>query len=182
VQARGRRLRGRVAERGAKITTGDTIRKARQRMTPDDPQASADGHDLPAVAGAYLLWLPLWEPVDLTAPRPGARLAPGVYLYLGSARGPGGLRARVVRHLRADKRPRWHVDQLTAAAGDRARARVWLDGSECAWREAVQAAGAVVPVPGFGASDCRRCPAHLLRLDDAGPEDARLRPPVADRP
>ena len=146
-------------------------------MTHDDPQASTDGRDLPAVAGAYLLWLSLADPVALTAPKPGARLDPGVYLYLGSANGPGGLRARVARHLRADKRPRWHVDQLTVAAGVRARALAWVDGSECAWREAVQAAGATVPVPGFGASDCRRCPAHLLRLDDAGPNDPRLRPP-----
>jgi Uri superfamily endonuclease len=144
--------------------------------------SSLDGTDLPAVAGAYLLWLPLARPLDLAAPKPGARLEPGVYLYLGSANGPGGLRARVGRHLRAAKRPRWHVDQLTAAAGARARALAWPGGSECAWRAAVQAAGADVPVPRFGASDCRRCPAHLLRLDDAELDDVRLRPPEPDGP
>jgi Uri superfamily endonuclease len=151
-------------------------------VRPTEVLTSVDGADLPAVRGAYLLWLPLRAPVDLAAPKPGARLMPGVYLYLGSANGPGGLRARVARHLRVDKRPRWHVDQLTANAGTDARALAWIGGSECAWRDAVQAAGAGVPVPRFGASDCRSCPAHLLRLDDAGPEDARLRPPVADRP
>jgi Uri superfamily endonuclease len=146
-------------------------------MSDSGVPASVDGTDLPAVPGAYLLWLPLARPLELAAPKPGARLAPGVLLYLGSANGPGGLRARVARHLRADKRPRWHVDQLTAAAGASARALAWPGGSECAWRAAVQAAGAAVPVPRFGASDCRRCPAHLLRLDDAGPDDPRLRPP-----
>ena len=139
-------------------------------------QQTHDGRDLPNAAGAYLLWLPLERPLELAAPKPGARLEPGVYLYFGSANGPGGLAARVARHLRADKRPRWHVDQLTVAAGSKARALAWPGGGECAWRAAVQAAGAQVPVPRFGASDCRRCPAHLLRLDDAGPEDPRLRP------
>nr|WP_242468704.1 GIY-YIG nuclease family protein [Rhodovibrio salinarum] len=131
---------------------------------------------MPAVPGAYLLWLPLDRPVDLIAPKPGGRLMPGVYLYFGSANGPGGLRARVARHLRAEKRPRWHVDQLTAVAGGAARALAWPGGSECAWREHVQAAGATVPVPRFGASDCRSCPAHLLRFDDAGLDDPRLFP------
>jgi Uri superfamily endonuclease len=140
------------------------------------PLLSVDGTDLPGAQGAYLLWLPLPRAVEVAAPRPGARLSAGVYLYFGSANGPGGLRARVARHLRSEKRPRWHVDQLTAAAGDEARALAWVGGGECAWRAAVQAAGAGVPVPGFGASDCRACRAHLLRLDDAGVDDPRLWP------
>ena len=129
-------------------------------MTEPRIQATAVGTDLPAVAGAYLLWLPIDRPLDLAAPKPGARLDPGIYLYLGSANGPGGLRARAARHLRADKRRRWHVDQLTVVAGARARALAWPGGDECSWREAVQAAGASVPVPRFGASDCR----HARRI------------------
>ena len=43
-------------------------------------------------------------------------LAPGCYVYAGSARGPGGIRARVRRHLRPDKTPHWHIDQVTAYA------------------------------------------------------------------
>lgn len=70
-----------------------------------------------------------------------------------------------------DKPRRWHIDWLTTAAGDRA---VWTvaDGDECALREALTAAGAAVPVAGFGSSDCRRCPAHLLHWpnpEDTGP-------------
>lgn len=133
------------------------------------------GTDLPAVPGAYLLILPLARPLALGG-RLSGTLAPGRYLYFGSANGPGGLRARVARHLRRDKRPRWHVDQVTAAARP-AVALAWPGGGECVWRARVEAAGAGVPVPGFGASDCRHCPAHLLRLDDAGPDDPRLQPP-----
>ena len=134
----------------------------------------ADAAALPTAPGAYLLLVELAAPLTLSAPRPGGVLAPARYLYLGSARGPGGLRARLGRHLRAERRPRWHVDQVTAA-GTVLAALAWLDGRECAWRAAVQARGAQVPVGGFGSSDCRRCPAHLLQLD-AGPDDPRLRP------
>ena len=42
-------------------------------------------------------------------------MPPGTYLYLRSAYGPGGLPARLRRHLRADKRPHWHVDHLKTA-------------------------------------------------------------------
>ena len=42
-------------------------------------------------------------------------LAAGQYAYVGSAHGPGGLRARVGRHLRAEKPLHWHIDYLTAA-------------------------------------------------------------------
>ncbi len=43
-------------------------------------------------------------------------LGPGVYLYIGSAGGPGGLRGRVCRHLRyTGKVRRWHIDQVLGA-------------------------------------------------------------------
>jgi Uri superfamily endonuclease len=40
-------------------------------------------------------------------------LPAGRYLYCGSAKGPGGLKARLSRHMRRGKSVRWHVDQLT---------------------------------------------------------------------
>lgn len=41
-------------------------------------------------------------------------LGPGLYAYVGSAWGPGGLFARVRRHLtKGFSKPRWHVDYLT---------------------------------------------------------------------
>jgi len=39
-------------------------------------------------------------------------LLPGYYIYIGSAFGPGGVRARMLRHLRADKPKHWHIDYL----------------------------------------------------------------------
>ncbi|MDZ7747533.1 MAG: GIY-YIG nuclease family protein [Halofilum sp. (in: g-proteobacteria)] len=100
---------------------------------------------------------------------PGAlgrwRLPPGWYVYTGSAR--AGLDARLRRHLKRDKTRRWHVDWLLA----RAEARVcWVRlhaEAECAVNRAT---GGAVPVPGFGASDCRAgCGSHLRYLGAARP-------------
>ena len=58
--------------------------------------------------GAYLLVVELKEPL----PRWG--LKEGLYAYVGSAWGPGGLLARTKRHLlKGFKKPKWHVDYLT---------------------------------------------------------------------
>ena len=88
----------------------------------------------------------------------------GRYLYLGSAYGPGGLPARLRRHLRSDKRPHWHVDNLTVA-GSVEHVFALPNGRECDLVDrALQLPGIHVPVSGFGSSDCRRCAAHLLAL------------------
>lgn len=73
--------------------------------------------DLPAGPGAYALLLRLAEPAEApTRAFPSAVLAPGTYLYAGSAWGPGGIRARVLRHARRAKALHWHVDSLTEVA------------------------------------------------------------------
>lgn len=133
----------------------------RKRITLD-----ADG--LPATAGAYALLIRLDRPV-----RPAIRtlapatLAAGYYLYLGSARGPGGIRARVARHLRRDKPVHWHVDHLTGP-GRVTRVIAAPGGNECDLAtRALTLDTVTVPVAGFGSSDCRRCSAHLLRISGA---------------
>ncbi len=130
---------------------GTAARRARPRLTAD--------------AGVYLLVIDLDAPLALEiASLPAAVLPPGRYVYCGSAHGPGGIRARVGRHLRAGKAAHWHVDRLTAA-GRIAGVRAWPGGRECDVFAGVLATpGARVPVRGFGASDCRRCPAHLAAV------------------
>ena len=112
------------------------------------------------MAGAYLLLVVLTVPLRVVLPqRPEAVLLPGRYLYAGSARGPGGLRARLARHMLADKKPHWHIDRLTGA-GAVEGAWVVPGGDECALVAAL--AHLPVPMPGFGSSDCRVCASHLL--------------------
>lgn len=115
--------------------------------------------EIPAEPGAYVL------AVTLDAPALG--LPPGRYLYCGNARGPGGLRARLARHMRKGKRIHWHVDRLTEA-GRVLGAWIFPGGDECALVRRL--AGLPVPIPGFGSSDCARCESHLL----AWPEGAIL--------
>ncbi len=120
---------------------------------------------LPAARGAYALVLRLERETALDIAALGRPVLPaGLYLYAGSAWGRGGIRARAARHLRLPKARVWHVDRLTeAAAVDRVLA--FPGGDECALAARAVALGAGVPVPGFGASDCRRCPAHLFAVD-----------------
>ncbi|MBN1810373.1 MAG: GIY-YIG nuclease family protein [Anaerolineae bacterium] len=89
----------------------------------------------------------------------------GWYVYVGSARGPGGLAARLARHLRPLKPLHWHVDYLRAHASP---VEIWYatgaQKRECAWARALLGLpGASVPVPRFGASDCR-CSTHLIHF------------------
>ncbi len=135
---------------------------------------------LPPAPGAYALLLALPRAVAAPERLGGAPLGPGLYVYAGSARGPGGIRARVARHARRGKPRHWHVDRLTEV-GRIAAAVAIPDGRECAVVGTLRTRpGVSFPVLGLGASDCRACPAHLLRVPDHfGPADlARGMPPA----
>jgi Uri superfamily endonuclease len=88
---------------------------------------------------------------------------PGWYVYAGRAYGPGGLRARIARHLKRSKTLRWHIDHLTSVAAT-AQAIAVEGGNECAIVGTLIGSGLFVcTANGFGASDCTTCPSHLLR-------------------
>ena len=119
----------------------------------------------PRSPGAYILRIELTRPVGVViAGRPPATLAAGHYLYCGSAYGPGGLRARLARHMRRDKSMHWHIDQLTGR-GAVIGAWIMIGGSECDLVARLEALAA--PIPGFGSSDCPNCRSHLLRAPDS---------------
>lgn len=119
---------------------------------------------LDPLPGAYVLLLRIDTPAPLPERFGGALLPPGLYAYCGSARGPGGLRARLSRHFRRDKTKRWHIDWLTTMATEIAALAV-PGGDECTLRAALaRLPGTSHPVPGFGSSDCRDCPSHLVGL------------------
>jgi Uri superfamily endonuclease len=101
------------------------------------------------------------EPVRVTVGRLGEFEFPaGLYGYTGSAL--RNLEARVRRHLSPVKKMRWHIDYLLAAPGVRICEVRRFGEAECVINR--QTVGEV-PVPGFGASDCRAgCGSHLKRL------------------
>jgi len=108
--------------------------------------------------GAYALLIQLDAPLPVQAGRNAAILPPGHYIYCGSAKGTGGLAARVARHMRREKLAHWHVDQLTRA-GKTLGAWAVPGGDECALNAELSAFP--MPLKGFGSSDCPRCESHL---------------------
>ncbi len=128
----------------------------------------------PSVPGTYVLVFGLPHALTVTAGRLGpVTIPPGSALYVGSAHGPGGLHARLARHLRAEKKPHWHVDALAAHA---LIDEVWWADSaerlECGWAAVLHGLPYVAqPAPGFGASDCG-CVAHLFSLPNEAREGA----------
>ncbi len=118
---------------------------------------------LEGVRGAYLLALRLPAEQELDGPARGAKvLAPGWYLYAGSAWGGGGIPARLERHFRREKKPHWHIDRLTLQAADMSALAV-PGGGECDLvAKLLSSRRFKIAVAGFGSSDCRRCESHLL--------------------
>ena len=148
-------------------TTQVLVQPSRDTPTWDfqyPAQAAAGRKGGPTMKGSYALLLRLASPQRIAIGKLGAFDFPeGYYLYLGSAL--GGLQGRIRRHLRRDKKLHWHIDFLAAVAPV---VEVWWAAGEarmeCAWAGAAAALpGAMVPAPGFGASDCR-CRTHLLRF------------------
>ncbi len=123
-------------------------------------------NEAPAVGGSYALILRVAEETGLAVGRLGrVTFSAGIYVYLGSAMGPGGLRARLRHHLRRAAQPRWHIDWLRLHA--ESVGYWWVSGPqplECAWTQCLaRDLAAHIPKTGFGSSDCTRgCPAHLL--------------------
>ncbi len=118
---------------------------------------------LTAASGAYGLALKLDEPAFVSLARAAPiECQPGWYVYGGSAKGPGGLGARLARHFRTEKRIHWHIDQLTRNAAQIAAYAV-ANGDECDLIEYFLSTGGCEPaVTGFGSSDCRSCLSHLI--------------------
>ncbi len=117
---------------------------------------------LPSTRGAYILAIQLDQPQLLPLARLGEpELPAGLYVYAGSAYGPGGIKARVTRHLRKEKTVHWHIDHLTKkAAGIGALA--FPGANECELVSRLTANDFCAAVDGFGSSDCRTCSSHLL--------------------
>lgn len=132
--------------------------------------------DVPNEPGTYVLGLHLVEMQTIAVGNLGTSVfAAGIYGYVGSAFGPGGLRARPGRHVRGSDTLHWHIDYVRAIAEVRG---IWYCATrerlECCWSQALATlAGATIPVIGFGASDCDAgCTAHLIGLPDEVEFDA----------
>ncbi|ARS88406.1 GIY-YIG nuclease family protein [Natrarchaeobaculum aegyptiacum] len=120
------------------------------------------------MGGTYLLVIDVPRAVSLEVGALGdVTFRAGVYVYVGSAFGPGGF-ARIDRHrelAHGERETRhWHVDYLLGHPDTTLEDAITFPDAD---REC-ELAGSLPgeSVDGFGASDCD-CPAHLLATASA---------------
>ncbi len=115
------------------------------------------------VKGAYVLHFSLKADKNISVGKFGKIHFPlGHYLYMGNAYGSGGLKARLMRHARIQKKQHWHFDYIRPfVALDKVTA--YKDGHECdlvaLYIKQYQMQSFY---QGLGSSDCRRCQSHFL--------------------
>jgi len=107
--------------------------------------------------GTYALIVQVPFDIEISVGTLGRRSFPaGYYVYVGSAM--GGVEKRIGRHLRREKKVRWHIDYLLMRA--RVVDVIVAEGrGEC--RAARSLAKRLRPIEGFGSSDCD-CSSHLF--------------------
>jgi Uri superfamily endonuclease len=114
---------------------------------------------LPGEKGTYMLIASVSRAKRLRIGRLGTYdIVPGFYAYVGSAFGPGGLRARLHHHLESVAQPHWHIDYLLDHAEP---VEVWYALSDRKLEQDLaavleQAPNFSIPIPRFGCSDYRR--------------------------
>ena len=129
-------------------------------MTPDYKQKL----NLTDQGGSYIIILYLPQSKKIVVGKLGiVKFLPGFYLYVGSARGPGGLRARLNRHLSSQSKKFWHIDYLkTYCKLYTVIHQTGRESWECKWSNFFAEQDKFsVPCLGFGASDCK-CSSHLF--------------------
>lgn len=126
----------------------------------------ASTEPIPRAPGTYILILQSFAERRVTVGALGIlELKPGFYAYVGSALGPGGLRARIAHHCSEARSPHWHIDYLCPHA---TLCETWFSQGasrrEHRWAGALEAKSkAGIPLEGFGASDCA-CRSHLIQF------------------
>lgn len=86
----------------------------------------------------------------------------GRYVYIGSAK--KNIRARIERHLKIEKKTRWHMDYLRPYVEPVKVLTVSFHKGECSLKQFIQKTyGGQMIMKGFGSSDCN-CDSHLLKL------------------
>jgi Uri superfamily endonuclease len=109
--------------------------------------------------GSYILLIEISQGVCMEIGALGPLEFPqGFYAYCGSAL--GGLATRINRHLRREKKLRWHVDYLLEEG--RVRGMMFAVTNERFECQLAKGLGhAFNNYLGFGSSDCQ-CPSHLF--------------------
>lgn len=124
---------------------------------------------IPSSKGLYLLLLKLERKVNVKIGKLGCfKLPSGFYVYVGSAKGPGGLRARILRHLKLRKKKKWHIDYLTTLEECKILATFIIpitNLDEASLVRLLEEMGGKHLVNRFGSTDDMYVRSHLLYFD-----------------
>lgn len=125
--------------------------------------------DISGSKGTYMLIIDIGDDLNIKVGCLGrCELKKGTYIYIGSARGPGGLKARINRHLKLNKKVKWHIDYLTVNPTVKIRAAVYLKSRavlETIIAKKLLSNNAFEGViKGFGCTDRKGNYTHLYRL------------------
>ena len=121
-------------------------------------------NEIPACRGVYIYLFRLEEGLEAAVGSLGPqKFPPGIYAYVGSARGPGGVRARVCRHVAREKRLRWHIDYVSVRAEPIGVS--YTCSNDCSEGSLALECGRLLTpwIKGFGSSDDIAAETHLYR-------------------
>lgn len=118
---------------------------------------------IPERGGIYLLFIRVKKSIDVETRGKFFYIREGIYVYVGSARGPGGLRARLKRHMRISKKLFWHIDYLLSSNyAELIRICFHVVEEDIESIVASELTKTCSPIIGFGSSDKRRDLSHLF--------------------
>ncbi|MEM2304268.1 MAG: GIY-YIG nuclease family protein [Candidatus Methanomethylicia archaeon] len=125
--------------------------------------------NIPESEGTYILVMEVASDFNIKIGCLGKHeLKEGIYMYVGSARGPGGLKARIYRHLRLNKRIRWHIDYLTVNPKVKIKAVFYLKSKTLletiVARRLLSSNFFEGVIKGFGCTDRKNSYTHLYKL------------------
>lgn len=117
-------------------------------------------------SGCYQLKIKIKQDISLKVGALGiCNFSKGDYIYTGSAM--KNLSKRIARHQRKEKKLRWHIDYLLVHPKVEL-VKVYTYPSEikeeCFYNQLLLNEKAEIPVKGFGSSDCKKCPSHLVGI------------------
>ena len=125
---------------------------------------------IPGCSGTYLLFLTVNNDFQTKIGSLGImEFKSGIYVYIGSALGSGGLRGRINRHLSDEKKIFWHIDYFLKDSNVLVSALAWIESSEKLECQIINSimnneSNMLILIPKFGSSDSK-CKSHLIHTD-----------------
>jgi Uri superfamily endonuclease len=117
-------------------------------------------------SGTYAIVFYLMEDNEFIIPRFGrVFFRKGYYVYSGSAK--KNLIPRVKRHIRKEKKLKWHIDYFSVSEKVITK-KIFLFAhrSECEINRFFKLSGGKIVIEKFGASDCKnKCKSHFLYFE-----------------